>query len=301
VVNLFPGELYEVVTADLAANCTYSNGLLSVDFGSVIPGEMKEQLLPFVLRPNALPEGTDIRTLIEQSEIDFEGTLVNVAFSFTDTNKVLLNLYDFEAATISYNDLGNGQVQVNATVGNRGILGNQVWVRIYPIIGGGAHEFPFAEIRVENFTPLQQINLSGTYTLPATDKSIAFMVIVDDGYDVTEITELNNSLTVNYIATTLEDKVTAEEYLTVYPMPFADDVNFDYYLDREYNDIMLKVFDMTGKTWTEIHNCPSAPGINRLNWRNSGMPRGNYLYRMTAKDTAGAEKILFSGRLTKVE
>ncbi len=77
----------------------FSNGLLSVDFGDIIPGEMKEQLLPFVLTPDQLPEGIDIRTLIEQSKIDYEGTLVNLAFQFTDTNKVLLDLYDFEATS----------------------------------------------------------------------------------------------------------------------------------------------------------------------------------------------------------
>ena len=85
-----------------------------------------------------LPEGIDIRTLIEQSEIDYEGTLVNVAFNFTDTNKVILDLYDFEATAISFNDLGEWTGTGECHAGNRGITGKDIWVRIYPIIGGGA-------------------------------------------------------------------------------------------------------------------------------------------------------------------
>ena len=136
VVNILPGQYYEVVTDSLDPNCLFSNGKLSVNFGDIIPGEMKEQLLPFILKPDELPQGIDIRTLIEQSKIDYEGTLVNVSFNFTDTNKVMLDLYDFEATSISFNDLGNGQVQINATTGNRGIKGREVWFRIYPVIGG---------------------------------------------------------------------------------------------------------------------------------------------------------------------
>jgi hypothetical protein len=299
VVNIFPGEFYEVVTAELDANCTYSNGMLSVNFGNVIPGEMKEQLLPFVLRPNNLPEGIDIRTLIEESEIDYEGTLVDVAFNFTDTNKVKLDLYDFEATALSFTDLGNGRVQVDATVGNRGIPGKEVWVRIYPIIGGGAYEFPFAEIRVDQFNPLQTIDLSGNFTLPITDKSIEFIAIVDDGYDFTEITELNNSLRISYVATGIENPLTGSSELTVYPIPFSDEVNFDYNLEKAYGNLSLKVFDLSGRLRVELSHCPAALGSNHLVWRSTDLPAGNYIYRITGID-GGSEKLLFTGRITKV-
>jgi hypothetical protein len=75
--------------------------------------------------------------VIEQSEIDYEGTLVNVSFNFMDTNRLMLDLLDFEAISITFDYLGNGQVRVTATAGNRGIVGDSVWFRIYPIIGGG--------------------------------------------------------------------------------------------------------------------------------------------------------------------
>jgi|WetSurSiteA1Bulk_404760.scaffolds.fasta_scaffold01078_4 hypothetical protein len=300
LVSIFPGEFYEVLTDSLDANCSFSNGLLSVDFGDIIPGEMKEQFLPFVLRPDDLPEGTDIRTLIEQSEIDYEGTLVNVAFNFTDTSKVMLDLYDFEATSITFDDLGNGQVQVNATAGNRGITGQDVWFRIYPIIGGGTYEFPIAEIRVENFDPLQHLELSGTYTLPVTDKSIEFIAIVDDGYDYVEITEHNNSIKTTYEATATDDQEALENYVTVYPMPFTDDVNFEYFLDKGYRSIALKVYDLNGRQWVELNNLPSGSGTNSVQWRNTSMPCGNYIYRLLGEDSTGIEEILFTGRLTKV-
>ena len=280
-VNLFPGPFYQVVTDSLDANCSFSKGLLSVDFGDIIPGEMKEQLLPFVLTPDQLPEGIDIRTLIEQSKIDYEGTLVNLAFQFTDTNKVLLDLYDFEATTISFNDLGNGQVQVNATAENRGIIGKDVWFRIYPIIGGGTYEFPIAEIRVENFVPGQQIDLSGIYTLPVTDKSVEFIAIVDDGYDFVEITEVNNIIKTGYNVTAIDDPKTRGKNLTVFPMPFADDVNFEYTLDKEYRNVTLKIFDLKGNLRLEINNLPSGNGVNSVQWRSTDLPAGNYIYKVT--------------------
>jgi hypothetical protein len=299
-VNIFPGPFYQVVTDSLDANCSFSNGLLSVDFGDIIPGEMKKQLLPFVLVPDQLPEGIDIRTLIEQSKIDYEGTLVNLAFRFTDTNKVLLDLYDFEATSISFNDLGNGQVQVNATAGNRGIIGKDVWFRIYPIIGGGTYEFPIAEIRVENFVPGQHIDLSGIYHLPVTDKSIAFIAIVDDGYDFVEITEVNNSIKTGYNVTAINDPKTQGKNLAVFPMPFSDDVNFEYTLDKDYTYISLKVFDLNGKLRLELNNLPSGNGVNSVQWRSTDLPAGNYIYKVSGKDVSGTEGVIFTGRLTKL-
>ncbi len=300
VINIYPGEFYEVLTDSLEANCTFGNGILSVDFGGVTPGEMKEMYLPFMLKPAQLPEGTDIRTLIEQSVIDYEGTLVDVAFNFTDTNKVMLDLYDFEATSITYTDIGNGQVQVNATVGNRGITGKNVWVRIYPVIGGGAHEFPIAEVLVENFNPLQVVGLSGNYTLPETDKSVEFIAIVDDGYDFTEITEQNNEIKISCVTTGTDDPESQEKSLRIYPLPFADDVHFEYSLDHAYRNIALSVFDMNGRLWMYIGNCPADNGLNSITWRNSNMPEGNYVYKITGLDISGGEKLLYTGRLSKV-
>jgi hypothetical protein len=299
VVRIYPGDLYEVLTDSLDPNCTFTNGLLTVDFGDITPGDMQEQLLPFILRPDELPEGVDIRTLIEQSAIDYEGTLVNVSFNFTDTNKVMLDLYDFEASSVTFDDLGNGTVQVNATVSNRGIPANDVWIRIYPVIGGGTHEFPIAEIRVENFDPLQTINISGIYTLPVTDKSIEFLVIADDGYDYTEIMEVNNSIQISYLSTEINNPSSTQNRLDVYPMPFTDEVNLSYSLEKNYKNVSVQIFDLSGKLWMQIGNCPGNSGENKVVLRNSSMPAGNYIYKLTGNEISGMKTLLFTGRLVK--
>jgi hypothetical protein len=298
IIRINPGEFYGVVIDSLDENCSYSNGMLIVDMGDIAPGDMKEQLLPFILRPQELPEGIDIRTVIEQSDISYEGTLVNVSFNFTDTGKVTLDLYDFEATTISYDDLGNGQVQINATINNRGINASDVWLRIYPVIGGGTYEFPVAELRVENFSPLQSIDISGIYTLPVTDKSIDFIAIADDGYDYTEITEVNNTIEVNYRATGIEDIDHSSNSLQVFPVPFNDEVSFSYTLNGDYGNLQLKVYNMSGKLSMLISNCPANKGSNLVTWRNSSMPAGNYIYKLTGENM-GHEVLLFSGMLVK--
>ncbi len=299
LVKIDPGPYYQVNTSELSSNCTFSNGILKVDMGNVTPGELKEQFLPFILRPSLLPKGIDIRTVISQSEIDYEGTLIDKAFNFTDTTKVLADLYDFEATSISSSDIGGGLVHVNASVLNKGIPGKNVWVRIYPVIGGGAHEFPIAEIQVENFDPMQLIELSGDYTLPVTDLSIEFLVIVDDDLDYVEISEQNNSLKINYLQTSIEDPLGQEQYFIAYPVPFNDEVNFEYALGMKYQQVALQVFDMTGKLWTEIRNCPAEMGLNQLSWRNSSMPQGNYIYKITGTETAGKQTLLYTGRIIK--
>jgi hypothetical protein len=298
-VDIFPGKYYEVISDSLEPNCSFSNGLLSVNLGDVIPGEGKEQLLPFVLRPDELPGGIDIRTLIEQSAIDYEGTLVDVAFNFTDSNKVLLDLYDFEATSISFDDLGNGQVQVNAAAWNRGIQGSEVWFRIYPVIGGGTYEFPIAEIRAENFGPQQSLQLSGIYTLPLTDKSIEFIAIVDDGHDYIEISEQNNNISTGFIPTGTNEPGTRDKYLNIYPVPFTDDVHFEYFLPEAYRNIALKVFDLNGRLRLEMDNLPCGAGINSIQWRCSDLPQGNYIYKLSGEDFTGTGSVLFTGRLTK--
>jgi hypothetical protein len=302
LVNIFPGLYYDVVEDSLEANCTLNGGLISVNFEEIIPGEMKQQLLPFMLHPAELPEGIDIRLLIQQSEIDYEGTLVNdKVFHFMDTNKLLLDLYDFETTSLSYNNLGNGQVQVNATAGNRGIYGKDVWFRIYPIIGDdGTYEFPIAEIRVENFQPGQRIELDSIYTLPITDKPIDFIAIIDDGLDYVEITELNNIIRVDFEVSGMENPESINNAITIYPSPFVDDVNFEYSLDKDYITITINVFDLKGRQWLELKDCPATAGINTIKWRCTDMPEGSYIYQLTGENMNGASTVLFTGQIIKL-
>jgi hypothetical protein len=302
LVNIFPGLYYDVVTDSLDPNCTFNDGLISVNFEEIIPGEMKQQLLPFILHPDELPEGIDIRMLIQQSEIDYEGTLVaDKVFNFMDTNKLLLDLYDFEATSLTFSNIGNGQVQVNAKAGNRGIYGKDVWFRIYPIIGdAGTYEFPIAEIRVENFQPGQNIDLSGVYTLPVTDKSIDFIAIVDDGYDYVEITELNNTIRIDYESSGIDNPEISNNGISIYPLPFTDDVNFKYNLDKAYTKVTIKVFDLKGRQWVELKDCPASEGTNTIQWRNTDMPEGSYIYQLTGDGLNGSSEVLFTGQIIKL-
>lgn len=298
-IQIFPGEYYTVLVDSLDANCSFADGLLTIRMGDIIPGEMKEQLLPFVLNPENLPEGIDIRTIIEQSEIDYEGTLIDRQFNFTDTNKLLLDLYDFEATSISYNDNGNGTVTVTANAGNRGIYGKDVWFRIYPIIGGGVYEFPIEEREIFNFVPGQQIELKGTYTLPVDDKSIDFIAIVDDGQDYTEITELNNSIKIPFVATSTNTAGALQNNLIAFPVPFADNITFDYVLSELFATTTLEIYDLQGKMWVKIENCPTSKGKNSISWRNSDMPDGSYIYLLKGQVVSGVNKVLYSGEIIK--
>ena len=64
-------------------------------------------------------------------------------------------------------------------------------------------------------------------------------------------------------------------------MPFADDVNFEYTLDKDYRNITLKVFDLNGKLRLELNNLPSGNGVNSVQWRSTDLPAGNYIYKVS--------------------
>jgi hypothetical protein len=301
IIKIEPGQYYTVLTDSLDDNCTYSDGILSIDFSDVIPGEKKEQLLPFILELENIPDTVDIRKVIDFSTIDYEGTLVDIVFHFDDPDDVLLDVYDFEAVSISYTDLGNGQVEVSAQAYNKGILSNDVWFRLYPIIGGGAYEFPFAEVKQQEFNPGQTISLKGNYTLPVDDKSIEFIAIIDDSYKYTEVTELNNSIKVSYLPVSVEKLEPVSQKLDVFPVPFTDVVNFRYSLKEKYSNLSIIIYDMDGKALV-VTDCPANEGVNSMVWRNSDLKNGNYLYQMIGcKGNTGKHEILFDGKIVKVK
>lgn len=300
IIRINSGPYYTVLVDSLDENCTFSDGVLSIDLGDIIPGELKQQYLPFILDVDNIPEGVDIRTIIDLSRIEYEGTLVDRDFSFEDPEDVLLDAYDFEAINISFTDLGDGTIEVQAEAHNRGINGQNVWFRIYPIVGGGAHEFPFAEVRKEEFTSGETIDLSGTYTIPNTDKSIEFIAIIDDARNYNEITELNNSIKIGLDGTGLNSNAIANQELKVFPLPFTDIINYKYSLTEDFNDISISVFNMRGQMVSHIENCPTNKGMNQLVWRNSDLPSGNYIYQIKGQQNNGQQKLLFNGQITKV-
>lgn len=299
IIRINPGPYYTILIDSLDSNCSVSNGELVIDMTDITPGELKTQYLPFILDIDNLPKEVDIRTIIDFSKINYEGTLVTSEFSFEDPDDVLLDIYDFEAINISFEELGNGQVEVSASAFNRGINGKNVWFRIYPVIGGGVNEFPFAELKVEDFIPGETIDLSGTYTLPNTDKSIEFIAIIDDSRQYTEVIELNNSITIGYQNTGLENEEGLTQDIHVYPVPFNDIVSFKYTLLNNYNQVSIVIYNNKGQLVSEIENCPAHLGANLINWRNSGLADGNYIYQIRGTDSEGHSELIFKGQILK--
>ncbi len=299
VIRINPGPYYTILPDSLPANCSIDGGELVVEMGDVIPGELKTSYLPFLLKVDDLPKEVDIRKIIDLSEINYEGTLVDAEFSFEDPDDLLLDIYDFEAISISFEDLGNNQVEVHASAFNRGINGQDVWFRIYPIIGGGVNEFPFAEQKHEEFMPGETIELTGTYTIPNTNKSIDFIAIIDDAKQYTEVLELNNSIQIGFQITGIESDNMLTQEMKVYPVPFNDVITFRYNLIEDFTDISISVFNNKGQLVSKLENCPENLGSNLISWRNSEMVNGNYIYQVHGKNSAGQTKLIFKGQMVK--
>lgn len=299
LIHINPGTYYTILTDSLDENCTVSDGILIADMGDIIPGEHKIQYLPFLLNVGDIPEGADIRTIIDLTNIYYEGTLVSVEFSFEDPEDVLLDVYDFEAISISFINLDEETVEVTASAHNRGIYGNNVWFRIYPVIGDGVHEFPFAEHQQEEFLPGETIELSGIYNLPETDKAIAFIAIIDDGQKFTEITELNNSIRIDYQTTGIENTTNPNNSLCIYPIPFTDCVNFSYKLDQPYHNVIIQIYNLQGQLVHTISDCPGTAGNNFISWRNSNLSEGSYQFSICGMNNSGQKRVIFNGQLLK--
>ncbi len=300
VIRINPGPYYTILEDSLETNCSVDGNILVVDMGDIIPGELEKKYLPFLLNVENIPEGVDIRKVIDLSEINYEGTIVTREFSFEDPKDVLIDVYDFEAISITFQDMGNGEVEVTAQAHNRGINAENVWFRIYPIVGGGAYEFPFAEISKEEFNAGETIELIGTYTIPVDDKSIEFIAIIDDGRKFTEITELNNNITIGFQTLAFDEKNLIQQSLNIYPVPFSDKVTFQYELAEDFHNIAINIYDLRGQCVAKIDNCPKAKGKNLIVWRKSDLPEGNYVYQVAGINSENQKELLFKGYIPKV-
>jgi len=283
-VTIYPGNYFEVVTDSLPVGCQYKDGLLIISAGLLIPGDKYEQLLPFKLSNN-IPKGVDLRPVIELSEIDYEGTAVEAEFSFASPDTVLLDVYDFEIQELNYSFLSATEVRVSATAGNRGKSAGPIWFRIYPIFGGGTYEFPLAESLIDSFRTGETISLTGNFTIPAIDKSIEFIAIIDDHESFHEVIELNNKLkTLFDLSTSVEDLSNETRFLELYPNPMADEVFLEYYLSSDFKQIQLIIYDITGKVCLHLTDLPAFSGEHLVVRRISDLKQGIYLFRIISVD-----------------
>jgi hypothetical protein len=297
-VTIYPGNYYEVLADQLPAGCEYKDGLLTVSAGLLIPGDKYEQLLPFKLSEN-IPKGVDLRPVIELSEIDYEGTVVEAEFSFTSPDTILFDVYDFEIKELTYSFLSGTEVRVTAQAGNRGKAAGNLWFRIYPIFGGGAYEFPISEILIDTFMTTETVTLSGDFTVPNIDRSIEFIAIIDDNESFHEVIERNNSLkTLFDISLTAGDISDETVFYEIYPNPVSDVVYLEYNLASEFKEVQLIIYDISGKVRLNIPDLPSYSGRHFVARRLSDLDQGLFLYRIVATDLNN-ETIVRTGKLLK--
>ena len=296
-ITIHPGNYFVIIEDSLPANCRIEDGLLVIDAGLLIPGDVFEQVLPFKLSSN-IPIGVDLRTIIFSSEIDYEGTAVEAKFSFSDPRKVLLEVFDLEVKELTYSMISDTLVNVTARAGNRAMPTGNLWFRIYPIFGGGSHEFPIAEILIDTFETNQTITLSGQFKPPSLDKSVEFIAIIDDGRTIYEIIEVNNQLKTSFHQTAIEDLMAGNGLLTIYPNPVHHELFINYSLDSRYDRVSMFIFDMEGKMCFQSTDYPAYAGRHQAVQRLDLLPNGIYIYRFMAIKK-GENPLQVTGRLVK--
>ncbi len=300
VITIYPGEYYTVLEDSLPANCTYQDGLLKISIGTIIPGEKKEQILPFLISAD-IPQEVDIETVIAMSDIDYEGTAIDASFHFTDPKEVTLDLYDFESIEISYSDSSANSVTVTATAHNRGITATDVWFRIYPSVGeDGALEMQIAEIKIDTFKTGDKITITGTYDLPETDKPISFVAIVDDSKSYHEWIEINNSLRVTFgVSTGIDDLYGNQKEVEMYPNPFSDELFVSYYNENDLENVNIRVYDLQGRLQKVVEDCPMGSGHHVLRLNMDELKTGVYLYEITGQSSSFGNIVIAKRKMIK--
>lgn len=296
-ITIHPGNYFVILEDSLPSNCRVENGLLVIDAGLLIPGDEFEQVLPFRLGSD-IPKGVDLRTIIFSSELDYEGTAVEAKFNFADSSKVLLEVFDLEVKELTYSMVSDSVVNVTARAGNRAMPTGRLWFRIYPIFGGGAYEFPIAEMLIDTFMTNQTITLSGQFNPPSLDKSVEFIAIIDDGRSIREIIEVNNQLKTSFLQTAVEDLMAGNGWLTIYPNPVRQELFINYSLDHRYDRVSMTIFDMDGKMCFQSTDYPAYAGKHQAVQRLDQLPGGVYIYRFVARKN-GENPLLITGRLIK--
>jgi hypothetical protein len=296
-ITIHPGDYFVILVDSLAANCRVEDGLLVIDAGLLIPGDEFEQVLPFKLSSD-IPKGVDLRTIIFSSEINYEGTAVEAKFNFADSSKLLLEVFDLEVKELTYSMISDTIVNVTARAGNRAMPTGNLWFRIYPIYGGGSHEFPIAEMLIDTFETNQTITLSGQFKPPSLDKSVEFIAIIDDGRTIQEIIEVNNQLKTSFHQTAIEDLMAGNGVLKIYPNPVHHELFISYRLDSQYDRVSMIIYDMDGKMCFQSTDYPAYAGNHQAVQRLDLLPNGIYIYRFTATKK-GEKPLLVTGRLVK--
>lgn len=111
-----------------------------------------------------------------------------------------------------------------------------------------------------------------------------------------ELTGYNSNIILSRPTVITED----EEYTRVptgfeleqnYPNPFNPNTTINYILPNDEN-VIIKLYDMTGKELITLVNEKQIIGEHSINWDSSHFPTGIYLYRIQAGDFVQTKKML---------
>lgn len=291
VIDVHIGNAYIPLLDSMPGYITLEDDLLHLSLGHIEPGNLKKVYLHFKLEVENMDE-EDFMTLIPMSDIEYIGLKIKSFHQYTDPSKLLFPVYDFKLDDLGYADAEDQTVTVSATAINRGKDATDVWFRIYPIIGEGIYEFPFAEVKIDSFKQGEEYFLASTYQLPKTSKKIEFIAIIDDGEAFPEILEENNKMKIEYTGTVeINDLAKNEIMVTTSPNPFTGSISFNYRFIKELEKLDLVVFDALGNEVKIFHDCPVEKGFNKIMWHAKGLPAGNYWYKFNGRSAGNAEFI----------
>jgi hypothetical protein len=295
-ITIYPGSFYKVIPDSLPSNCTVKDNNIVISFGSLIPGESKQEILYYKIVDNE--QGTDLIKVIRMSDVEYKGTSLAGTFKYTDPKEVNLFVYEFRSKNVGYTAETGTSVNVTAEARNLGIPAKNVWFRIYPVIDGGIREFPIAEMKLDSFRLNATVSLSGTYTIPAGNHRVEFVAVIDDGEKIYEILENNNIKTTLYAGPTgTGENLISKSSANAYPNPVGEQLNLEYTLPEEMEKVNISIITIKGSTLLSQADCPAAMGKNLQRLNVTSLPSGTYYYRINA--TGNNKSVNFTGKIVK--
>jgi hypothetical protein len=291
-VDLFDTENYTIVSGTLPAGCTYNSGKTTCQYGTVIPGQYKEFIIQFKI---VEAETNDITAIIDQINSLFTGTFVDDHFDVNDPVPLKLNAYDFKIVSLSYEQIDNEKITINASAVNRGIDGANVKFRIYPVIDGVIQD-NIAESNINNMSNTQVASINTEYYFRGLSGELKLVAFIDPDDEYKELYENNNSAELKFTLTSL-DELNNKNSLSAFPNPSGDEVNFEYNLSKAPKNINIQFFTMSGTEVDRIESVPAVNGENKISHNIGKLAPGQYIYKVSID--YGTEVVRYNGVLVK--
>ena len=298
-VSFYTGSFYTVIADKLPKNATFDNGLITVNIERpLVPGDTSSVLIYYTLNQTVTTK-EDLMTVINLSNISYQGTSVNSIIKYSDPSKVLFSMYDFQLKSLEYTKISDTEYEIKVLAINRGLPASNIWLRLYPAIGGGISELPIAEKKIASFATGQEVELDYIYTLHNSEL-VQMYAKIDDGDLIAEAIEKNNSLIKDITSTVGLNELKSSISFKAYPNPFSDHVCFSYNLKSDVDDINLSVYTASGVEVIRFINCPVKDGNNSIDWYPVNLASGNYIYKLIVANKSGKSSVI-PGLLIKTE